>query len=180
MTDFIPKNIAAGVNFTATAWRPEFSGAEWSLVLLLRGPSSIDVVADRNVSRHVWDVPASETAAWPPGAYAYQVRATRDDGDAVIVDSGHCTIAPDFASLPAGAETRSPNRIALAAIEAVIAKRATQDQERYRINNRELYRTPIADLIRLRNHYVELCAREDRKSSGRSAWGRQVKFRMGR
>lgn len=179
MTEIVPKTIAAGVNFTATAWCPAYSGAEWTLAILLRGPSSIDLAADRDSSRHVWDVPAETTAAWTPGVYAYQVRATNTDGDAVTVESGMRTIARDFAALAPGAEVRSPNRIALDAIEAVIAKRATLDQQRYRINNRELYRESIGELMRLRAHYVELCKREDAGAAGRRLFGRQVKFRMG-
>ncbi len=179
MTEIVPKTIAAGVNFIATAWRSEFSGADWTMVLMLRGPASIDLEADRDAARHVWGVPAATTAAWPPGVYAYQVRATNSEGDAVAVESGMRTIARDFSATPAGTDVRSPNRIALDAIEAVIAKRASLDQERYRINNRELYRTSIADLIRLRAHYVELCAREDAKARGRKLFGQQVKIVMG-
>jgi hypothetical protein len=41
----------------------------------------------------------------------------------------------------------------LAAIEAVLEKRATRDQEKYSINNRELSRTPISDLLLLRDRY---------------------------
>ncbi len=164
MPDIVPKIIAAGVNFSASAWRTEFSGAAWSLVLMLRGPASIDLTADRVEARHVWDVPAVETAGWAPGVYAYQVRATNDDGDAVIVESGMRTIAVDFAAMPAGTEVRSPNRIALDAIEAVIAKRATVDQRSYRIRSgdseRELERMSIDELLKLRGHYRQLVNEE--------------------
>ena len=164
MTDIVPKNIAAGVNFTASAWRAEFSGTDWSLVLILRGPASIDLTADRDGARHVWDIVAADTAAWAPGTYAYQVRATSDDGDAVIVESGMRTIAADFAALAPGAEVRTPNRIALDAIEAVIAKRATVDQRSYRIRSgdseRELERMSVEELLKLRGHYRQLVREE--------------------
>lgn len=179
MTDIVPTNIAAGTNFSASAWRAEFSGAEWQLRILLRGPQSIDLDAGRDAARHVWDVPASETATWAPGTYAYQVRAANDAGDVVTIESGSRAIAPDFAAMPAGTEVRSPNRIALDAIEAVIAKRATRDQERYRIADRELYRTPIADLLALRAHYRTLVNREEAKARGRRMFGLQVKFKAG-
>jgi hypothetical protein len=175
LTDIVPKTIAAGVNFSATAWRTEYSGAEWSMVLLLRGPASIDLSAGRDGARHVWDVPASESAAWAPGVYAYQVRATNDAGDAATVESGTRTIAADFAGLAPGSEVRSLNRIALDAIEAVLAKRATMDQDRYRINNRELYRTSPTELLKLRAFYQQ---KVDEESGGGRSRFRDLRVRM--
>lgn len=175
----IPKTIAAGVDFTATAWCAEFSGTAWSMVLMLRGPAAIDLPAERDGARHTWSVPASETSGWAPGDYAYSIRAT--DGEKVReVESGRVRVRPDIAAAAAGYDGRSQNRIALEAIEAVLARRATVDQERYRINTgngeRELYRTPIAELIRLRNHYARLVAQEEAAGS-RRGW-RQVKVVM--
>lgn len=179
MTGIVPKKISAGVNFTATLWRPEFSGATWTATIILRGPGVIDLEGTRDGARHVWDVAAAESASWTPGDYAFAVRVT--DGDAVHeIESGRVRIMPNLAALSAGAETRSEARIALDAINAVLAKRATLDQERYRINNRELYRTPIAELLKLRAHYVELCRAEDAEAAGgRKLFGKQVKIRMG-
>jgi hypothetical protein len=53
-------------------------------------------------------------------------------------------------------------------LEAVIEGRASLDQERYRINNRELYRTPMETLIKLRNQYRAEVSRERAKASGKS------------
>ncbi|WP_423159928.1 hypothetical protein [Stenotrophomonas maltophilia] len=178
MHSTIPHTINAGFNFSATAWHREFSGAEWVLQLNLRGPSRVDVEAVRDGARHVFSVPGAETATWLPGAYAFTVRAT-NGSDVHLIEQGTVRVAPDIAAAAAGHDGRSEARRALEAIEAVIAKRATVDQESYKINNRELVRMSVADLLRLRAHYVELVRREDAKAAGRSSWGRQVKFRMG-
>lgn len=147
------------------------------MTLMLRGPQAIDLQANRDGARHVWSVPADVTSAWQPGEYAYAIRA-RSGANAYDVESGRVRIMPDLAAAPVGYDGRSPNRIALDAIEAVLAKRATMDQERYRINNRELYRTPIADLIKLRAHYARLVAQEEAAARGRPLFGRQVKVVM--
>lgn len=147
------------------------------MTLLMRGPQVQDLPSERDGARHVWDVAGSDTAAWQAGEYAYTIRAT-DGTNVHEVESGRVRITPDLAAAPAGYDGRSQNRIALDAIEAVIAQRATVDQERYRINNRELYRTPIGDLIKLRAHYVALLAREESSRTGRSLFGRQVKIVM--
>ena len=49
------------------------------------------------------------------------------------------------------------------------------DQERYRINNRELYRTPIADLIKLRDMYRAEVNRERAAKCGKNPFGRKVR-----
>lgn len=177
MHGILPSTIGAGVNFSACAWRAQFSGADWALTLLLRGPAVIDLTANRDGARHVWDIAGGLTKDWTPGEYAYAIRATNGE-DIVEVESGRVRIVPDLAAMPAGDDGRSPNRIALDAIEAVIAKRATQGQERYRINNRELYRTPIVDLLKLRAHYLERVAREQAQAQGRALFGQQVKVVM--
>ena len=91
---------------------------------------------------------------------------------------GQITITPDLINAPVGFDGRTPNQIALDAIEAVIAQRATLDQERYRINNRELYRTSIPDLIKLRDHYVRLVKREQDIACGRNPFGNTVRVRL--
>src|SRR5690606_10716299 len=101
-----------------------------------------------------------------------------DGANVYAVESGRVRITPDLAQAAAGFDGRSQNRIALDAIDAVLARRATLDQERYRINNRELYRTPIEDLIRLRSYYATLVAREEATRKGVSPFGRQVKVVM--
>lgn len=178
MTDIIPKIIAAGVNFSASGYRSEFSGLDWTFVLLLRGPSAITVDAARDGVRHVWDIPAATTKDWAPGEYAYSIRAT-NEGDVVEVESGRLRIKPDMATAGAGFDGRTENRKALDAIDAVIANRATVDQASYRINNRELVRTSIADLLKLRTHFFDQVQREEAKARGKSVWGRQVKFVAG-
>jgi hypothetical protein len=73
---------------------------------------------------------------------------------------------------------RSDNQKALDAIEAVLARRATLDQQRYTINNRELWRTPIIELIKLRSFYAAAVAREKRKNSGNRTFGRRINVRF--
>ena len=67
----------------------------------------------------------------------------------------------------------------LDAIEAVIENRATLDQERYRINDRELWRTPVTELIKLRQRYraeVQAEKNAERIRNGTGIGGR-IQFR---
>lgn len=173
----LPDTISAGLtldrrlNFTA------YPAPDWTVTIVLRGASSINLECTADGRQHRLRVEAAETSQWDAGDYWYSVRAT-NGADVVEVEQGHIRVMPDLSGAAEGFDGRSQAQTALEAIDAVLAKRATRDQERYRINNRELYRTPIADLIRLRSYYAELVAREKRRQCGISPWGRTVRVRL--
>lgn len=118
----------------------------------MRGPGVIDLVATGILETHTFEAAASVTAAWVVGSYWFEVRAS-DGSDVVRLAFGETKVAQDMASAPAGYDGRSHAQRVLAAIEAVIEGRASVDQESYSINNRSLSRTPIADLLKLRDRY---------------------------
>ncbi len=177
MNRYIPHTFTAGITTRFLVEHADYRDARWHLTLHLRGPESRDLMAIFDGEAHRFAVAFSSTAQWQAGEYAYTLRAT-DGEDTREIETGRLRVLPDLASLPPGSDTRSEVRIALDAIEAVLGRRATLDQERYRINNRELYRTSISDLLRLRAFYVELLAREEAAAAGRPLFGRQVKFVM--
>ncbi|WPY95607.1 hypothetical protein T8T21_05650 [Limimaricola variabilis] len=131
---------------------PEFPTSGWTLSLALRGPASIDVSATGEGENHHLSADAATTAGWAPGTYWYQIRAT-DDVDVQLVEEGQVRILEDLAAAGPGFDGRSHAEKVLAAIEAVIEGRASLDQSEYRINNRSLTRTPVSDLLKLRNQY---------------------------
>lgn len=178
MNSILPGSFSAGLTFEATATSTAYpAAAGWVFTAMLRGPSSIDLTGTVQGNLHRISETAEETANWPPGEYVYTIRA-RNGPDVAEVESGYITIKPDMASLQAGSEIRTHAAIVLANIEAVLEKRATQDQQRYTINNRELWRTPIADLLLLRSTYRNIVAQEERKARGQSAYGRSVRVRF--
>jgi len=174
----VPSTINSGINFNAQTWQPNFSGAEWTLELLLRGTGTITLTGERESARHVFSANAAETATWATGEYTYFLRAV-SGSDAHLIEQGGVRVLPDVSKIADGTDIRSRARKALDAIDAVLDKRATIDQKSYRINNRELERTDIKDLIALRAHYFDLVQREEAKARGKSLFGRQVKFHMG-
>lgn len=151
MTIF-PSTASAGLTFDRTATLTAYPAPAWQLSAVLRGPATIDMQAVAEQSIHRFKVTAAQTSEWTPGTYWYSIRAT-DGTDVVEVEAGEIVIKPDLATLEAGHDGRVHVQRVLDAIEAVLEKRATIDQERYRINNRELYRTPIPELLALRDRY---------------------------
>jgi len=152
MAELFPNGIQAGLTLRRLVVQPAYPAPEWQLSVVLRGPSVIDLLAVPDGRNHLLHVPATITQGWLHGEYAVSVRMQRGD-DIEEIDSGTVTVRPDIAQLAAGHDARSHVQRVLDAIEAVLEKRATLDQEQYRINNRELRRTPIADLLKLRDRY---------------------------
>ena len=172
-----PDEITAGLTFSHLVTLTAYPAPDWSLAVYLRGPQAINLTATAEGSQHRFLVGADVTATWQAGAYWYTMRATRGS-DVVEVETGELQVLPDLAAVTGAYDGRSQNEIALAAIDAVLAKRATLDQERYRINNRELYRTPIADLLKLRSYYAEQVKREKAAACGQNPFGATVRVRL--
>lgn len=177
MKRILPPTIAAGVDFERCVTLAGYSAPVWEATAHLRGPGNIDMTAVPNGMGHRFNVPASETTDWPAGVYHYAVRVT--DGDAIReVETGRVEILADLAAVSAPTDLRSHARRTLDAIEAVLEKRASRDQERYTINNRELWRTPIGDLLKLRDTYRAEVRKEDAAAAGKSLWGPAVRVRF--
>lgn len=174
---YLPATATAGLNFSALVDVPAYPAPEWALVAYIRGPKSVDLTATPAGTAHQFSAPAGTTSEWAAGDYWYSLRATRG-AEVVEIERGTLRVLPDLAAAGDGYDGRSAAQIALDAINAVLEKRATLDQERYRINNRELYRTPIADLIKLRSFYAQQVRRENACRAGRSTFGRQVLVRF--
>lgn len=177
MSDILPKVIKAGLTLDLTATLTAYPAPDWALSVLLRGLQSIDLTATAEGNQHRITVDAATTSNWQPGDYWFSVRVT-DGATVTEVDEGTLTITPDLANVAAGFDGRNHVQKVLAAIEAVIEGRATIDQQRYRINNRELERTPIGDLLRLRSQYRDELRKLKAAEKGQSLLGRQVYTRF--
>jgi hypothetical protein len=177
LKDILPPKIPAGVTFERCVSLCDYPAPDWTLSAYLRGPSAIDFTSSADGSSHKFSVDASDTSEWAAGIYSYVVRAAKG-GDVRQVEAGTLEITPDLATVSEDFDGRSQNRRTLDAINAVLEKRASRDQERYTINNRELWRTPIGDLLKLQAHYQALVRTEERAARGKSKWGPAVQVRL--
>ena len=173
----IPEKAQAGLDFSVCFNNRAYPATEWSAKLLFRGPAPIDIVAVPVGSAQTFTAASTVTATWLPGLYWYSVRV-QSATETREVENGQIEFLPDFASLPVGYDGRTQNEIALDAIVAVLAKRATQDQQRYTIGDRELWRVPVIDLIKLRSYYSTAVRNERAAKSGIRRFGRPVIVRF--
>lgn len=173
----LPRQITAGTTLELPITLTAYPAPDWQLTLILRGPNKIDLPATARGNRHVINIDAATTADWTAGRYWYAIRVT--DGDVVEqIETGDLHIVPDLASAGANYDGASRAERALDAINAVLESRASKDQQMYRINNRELHRTSIADLLKLRSFYAAQVARERRAKRGSDLLGRRVAVRF--
>lgn len=177
MSTVIPDQITAGLTLDLRVTLTAYPAPDWELSVILRGPQPIDLAATADGNQHHIEVDAATTASWEAGAYWYSARVT--DGTSVYqVDEGTVTVNPDLAAVSGSYDGRGHVERVLSAIEAVIEGRATKDQMRYKINNRELERTPIGDLLQLRSQYQTELRRLRMAEKGQSLLGRQVLARF--
>lgn len=174
----VPEQINAGLSLSFTVAVSQYPAPTWQAKVILRGPAPIDLASSPEGSYHRFTAPPTTTSDWQPGDYWYSFRVT--DGTAVYeLESGRVRIAPDLEAQVDGYDGKTHPERALAAIEAVIEGRASQDQDSYRINNRELRRTPISQLLKLRDVYRNEVRRLNAARRGKGVLGRQILARFG-
>lgn len=177
----IPLVQTSGLSWLLSIWfEPSVNADDYSLELVARGPSLLRITGARHSSEsNRWDFTAfpAETKDLLPGRYWYAIRASNG---AQIIDlaTGSFTAREDLATAEGAVDLRTPDEIALDNIDAVIAGRAKIDQQRYRINNRELYRESMTELLRLRRYYANRVRAAQMKAMGVNPWNRKIRIRL--
>ncbi len=169
--------MRAGVSLEIPVTLTAYPAPDWSLSVYLRGPAAIDLTATPDAPQHVLSETPATTASWAAGTYWFVARVT-DGDDLHDVEEGQLEIKADLSAITGTHDGRSHSKRVLDALEAVIEGRASIDQSSYKINNRELSRTPIPELIALRKYYRAEVLRERRVANGASPYGRNIKVRF--
>lgn len=147
-----------------TEYGSDYDPASYTLKYSLRHESDptkeIEITASGSGTDYLIEVASAVTAAKTPGRYHFQAYITRNsDSQRISIRSGSINIKANADE--STSDTRSHARKVLDAIEAVLESRASKDQESYTINGRSLARTPIADLLKLRDVYRAETRREE-------------------
>lgn len=156
----MPQNITAGdtLKYTLEAPADYLPSAGYTATLAIRGPQLITITGSVDGTSFVFEETAATTASWAEGLYNYVIFVEKAT-EQVSIETGQTTITLR-ADLQTQTDVRTHARKVLDAIEAVIENRATTDQKSYSINGRSLERTPISELLSLRNYYREQVANE--------------------
>lgn len=153
-----PAAIIAG---DFTTWKrtdlgSDYPPASYTLTYKARlegaGTTVVSITASTSGSDYLVELASATTAGYSAGVYHWQAYITRtSDSARVTLDSGTFTVEANRST--ATTDPRSHAKIVLDAIEATIEGRASQDQMGYTIQGRTLQRTPLADLLLLRDRY---------------------------
>ncbi len=142
------------LDFTTTV--VDYPAPTWTLKYRLAPASGtpIDLTGTASGTDHRIQATATTSAGWAVGTYSWTAYVENGSGERYTLARGRLEIKSASASLAAGADTRTQAEIALDAIDAVLANRATVDQKRYEINGRSLERMSVAELLELRGYYA--------------------------
>jgi hypothetical protein len=149
---------------------PDYPASEgWALSYELKSKNAhiSSISASASGEDYTVTISAATSAAYSAGEYRYAAYVTKGS-ERFTVDSGKIEVLKDFQD-SGNFDDRSHAQIVLDAIEAVLESRATKGQESYTIAGRSLARTPIPDLLLLRDRYkteVTQADRADRISRG--------------
>lgn len=152
-----PTSVYAGDTVKWTKSLDDYPADEYTLSYVLHLESSVAASpitfnASADGTYHSVAVAAATTADWAAGEYVWYSYATKAS-ERYSVDSGRLTVKPDPATVAAGTDLRTHARTVLDAIESVLEGRSSRDQEELELDGQKLKRTPIVDLLKLRDRY---------------------------
>lgn len=117
---------------------------------------------------------SQDTAEWTAGVYRYQAWGTYAGGVKRIILSSTFDLGE---ALGVG-DVRTSARKMVEMIEAMMAGNASQGVRSYKINNRELERYSVAELLQLLNYWKSQVRVEERLAKGRSPLGPRIALRF--
>lgn len=142
------RNITAGFDFTFEFAIHNYPSPQYTAHLSFRGQDTYDFVGTASGNTQTFTGVIES-----PGDYRWSLYCLHTtNGGKSLIDTGRTEVAIDPTSDSASDTSTHASRV-LEAIEAVLEKRATSDQMSYSIAGRSLSKTPIADLIMMRDRY---------------------------
>lgn len=175
-----PSKLTAGDSAEWTISLPDYPAPAWTLTYyLVKDGKQIVITGTQygSTEEHHISVDAATTAAWQPGTYSYQAKASNGT-DRKDAGSGTVVIEPDFAQQGSGYDDRSFAKKSLDAIEAVIERRASQSQQEYQIAGRALKFMTMEELLNARDRFRAEVRAGERRKAGKPAFGAvKVRFR---
>jgi hypothetical protein len=178
-----PAELRAGDTWAWTKTLDDYPASAWTLKYRFKNAAGgFEITATASGDDFSVSVAAATTTGYAAGAYSWMAWVEGGTSEKYTVDTGTCTINPDYRSGTATAafDDRTHARIVLDAIEAVIEGRAAKDQEEYEIAGRRLKHTPIPTLLKLRQHYKAEVAGQvaaEAVANGLGT-GRRIQFRI--
>jgi hypothetical protein len=177
----VPAELIAGDLWSWVRTLSDYPAPTWTLTYYFENSGrSFSVIATTSGTGFAASATAATTTSYAPGRYRWRARVT-NGAEAYTVESGWLVVRAN----PAAAGTydaRSHVRKVLDAIEATIEGRASNDQLSMSIAGRSISRTPMTELVTLREKYLAFVADEENAEDVAAGLGskKRVFVRMSR
>lgn len=149
-------------------------GADRAVRLALQGPTDQTIDAAADGTGWLLSLPAT----LPAGHYAFALAAFLS-GARQTLQTGLLHVLPDpFAASPAVLDRRSHALRMVSAIEAVLERRASKDENGYEVEGMRLDRHSVDDLLRLLRKYRREVRRETRRAADQPVRVDHVRYRL--
>ena len=169
----LPESFAAGTTVKYTRTLTDFPAPTWQLKLYLAGAAAVNVTAAASGSDHLVTLATTDTAQLAPaGMFRWSERATKS-GETYEVGTGSVYVTANIAAAAPG-DLASMNEKLLAAIDAVIAGKITDDALQYSVAGRGLTLMSRSELYALRQKVARDVAVARR--GGKSGRVRRITF----
>lgn len=185
MTD-IPTNepltLRAGDTWKWSRTLADYPASSWALKYRFKNATSgFEIVATTSGTDFLASAAAATTAAYAAGKYSWIAWVEGGSSEKYTVDSGMLEVLPDYRATTANnpLDDRSHAKKMLAAIESWLESRDVGVAE-YQIAGRMMKYIPIAELVRLRNRYINEIAAHDNAEAMKKGEGigRKIQFRV--
>lgn len=131
------------------------------------GSNEIQVVGTGQTTHYLFNILGSQSAAFVPGYYFYQLEIKRNsDDERVVVSTGSFNITPDLDVNQADPRTKS--QIMLDKIESLLSGKADSDVSSYAVAGRSLTKMTFAELQDARNFYKQEVLNEQSKINAKN------------
>lgn len=161
-------SIISGETFKQT-----YNFAAQTAVMRFAGPSTHSVNGVQNGNEWTFML---QTDGWPAGLYWMEVNAEDALSVKWNVTRERIEVQPSLSQLPEDSTTPTERMVTM--IEACLAGNASQGVQSYKINNRELSRYSISELLKLLGYYKNRLTMERRAARHQSPLGPSIRFRI--
>lgn len=156
-----PSKIIQGETIKDDLYYSEYSGSEWALTVEIRGAVSLTEISDYLNGYYSINI---NTSSLTSGVYTYQVKVSNGT-ETYNIETGLFKVEADLSNISSAIDPRSHEQIMVDNIEAVLQGRATNDQKRIKINNREIEHHTLDELEAIREKYLRiLVARQTKRT----------------
>lgn len=155
ITEGIPKCFSRGETVEWYENRRDFLPADgWELSAVLVQSDDVQTITatDNLDGRYLVTISQADSAAFQPGIYRYQIRVS-DGAKTHLLEAGIVDVSQSFASVTDGYDAREHAEKVLEAIEAVLERKATQDQSSMSVEGRQISRYSPEELWQMRRRY---------------------------